>query len=167
MVKFNRDPKNPTRSLFLVTNQGVEKELLKTDGSIISAEFDPTRKNLYCLVTKRLPGDEYLEEPYLVAINLDTAQRVDLLRLPIQRDIQMSLAPDGLGILFDQVVDQAPTQDDEEKDQPSGLIRSSDGKAIASSRLWFLPILLDKENRATPADPQALELPGLRPKWLP
>jgi hypothetical protein len=167
MVKFNRDPSNPTRSLFLVTNQGVEKELLKTDGNIISAEFDPTRKNLYCLVTKRLPGEDYVEEPYLIAINLDTAKRVDLLRLPIQRDIQMSLAPDGLGILFDQVVDQDKKKGDQEKDKQAGLIRSSDGTAIASSRLWFFPILLNEANMTRPADPQALELPGLRPQWLP
>jgi hypothetical protein len=167
MVKFNRDPSNPTRSLFLVTNQGVEKELLKTDGNIISAEFDPTRKNLYCLVTKRLPGEDYTEQPYLIAINLNTAKRVDLLRLPIQRDIQMSLAPDGLGILFDQVVDQDKNKGDQEKDKQAGIIRSSDGKAIASSRLWFFPILLDEANMTIPADPQALDLPGLRPKWLP
>ncbi|MBW4517446.1 MAG: Ig-like domain-containing protein [Timaviella obliquedivisa GSE-PSE-MK23-08B] len=165
MLRFNRDPSNPTRSLFLVTNQGVEKELLKTDGSVVSAEFDPTRKNLYCLVTKRLSGKEYVEEPYLVAINLDTAKRVDLLRLPIQRDIQMTLAPDGLGILFDQVVEEQ--KGDQDKDKQAGLIRSSDGKAIASSRLWFFPILLDEANMTLPADPQPLELPGLRPKWLP
>lgn len=167
MVKFNRDPKNPTRSLFLVTNQGEEKELLTTDGNIISAEFDPTRKNLYCLVTKRLPGEDYIEEPYLIALNIDTAKRVDLLRLPIQRDIQMSLAPDGLGILFDQVVDQDKPKGEAEKDEPAGLIRSSDGKAIASSRLWFFPIQLDEAQMTLPADPQALELPGLRPRWLP
>ena len=167
MVKFNRDPSNPTRSLFLVTNQGVEKELLKTDGNILNAEFDPTRKNLYCLVTKRLPGEDYVEEPYLIAINLDTAKRVDLLRLPIQRDIQMSLAPDGLGILFDQVMDQTQNKDNEAKAKQAGQIRSSDGKAIASSRLWFFPISLDEANMTIPADPQALDLLGLRPKWLP
>jgi hypothetical protein len=163
MVKFNRDPANPTRSLFIVSNQGVEKELLKTDGNILSAEFDPTKKNLYCLVTKRLPGKDYVEEPYLIAINLKTAKRSDLLKLPIQRDIQMSLAPDGLGILFDQVLDQP----DKKGEKPAGQIRGSDGKAIESSRLWFFPIVLDEANMTQPADPQALELPGLRPRWLP
>jgi hypothetical protein len=163
MVKFNRDPANPTRSLFIVSNQGVEKELLKTDGNILSAEFDPTKKNLYCLVTKRLPGKDYVEEPYLIAINLKTAKRSDLLKLPIQRDIQMSLAPDGLGILFDQVLDQP----EKKGEKPAGQIRGSDGKAIESSRLWFFPIVLDAANLTQPADPQALELPGLRPRWLP
>jgi hypothetical protein len=163
MVKFNRDPANPTRSLFLVTNQGVEKELLKTDGNILSAEFDPTKKTLYCLVTKRLPGKDYVEEPYLVSINLATAKRVDLLRLPIQQDIQMSLAPDGLGILFDQV-----TAVDQKKEDKSGsVIRNSEGKAISSSRLWFFPILTNADNMTLPGEPQELGLPGLRPRWLP
>ncbi|MBV9385592.1 MAG: hypothetical protein JOZ78_04090, partial [Chroococcidiopsidaceae cyanobacterium CP_BM_ER_R8_30] len=39
MVKFNSDY---TRSLFLVTNQGVQKQLLRTTGSILSAQFNPT-----------------------------------------------------------------------------------------------------------------------------
>jgi hypothetical protein len=167
MVKFNRDPENPTRSLFVVSNQGVEKELLKTDGSILSAEFDPTKKNLYCLVTKRLPGKDYVEEPYLISINLKTAKRTDLLKLPIQRDIQMSLAPDGLGILFDQVLEQDKPAKKDGKEQTTGQIRGSDGKAIESSRLWFFPIVVDSNDMTQPADPQALELPGLRPRWLP
>jgi hypothetical protein len=159
MVKFNTNPNNPTRSLFLVTNQGTEKELLKTDGSILNAQFDPLKENLYCLYTKRLPGDVYLEEPYLAAIPLKTAKRVDLLRLPLQRDIQMSLAPDGLGILFDQVVsDQA---------NGKGLLRSSEGKAIATSKLWFLPVLQDNKGTPLPSEPQELGLVGLRPLWLP
>jgi hypothetical protein len=164
MVKFNRDPKNPTRSLFVVTNGGVEKELLKTDGSIISAEFDPSRQNIYCLISKRLPGKDYVEQPYLVAVNLATAKGIDLLKLPIQRDIQMSLAPDGLGILFDQVMvgDKA-----KEKAAEPGAVRNSEGKAIASSRLWFFPIQLDDKGMTLPSDAQALELPGLRPRWLP
>jgi hypothetical protein len=213
MVKFNRDPNNPTRSLFLVTNQGTEKELLVTDGSVLDAQFDPMKENLYCLVTQRLPGKDYVEEPYLVSINLKTAQRVDLLRLPIQRDIQMSLAPDSLGILFDQVVAEQPTpkpststpksskqapakpsstpsatnppspppappaspaaspKPSPNAAQPNSTdnaLRTSEGKAIATSRLWFLPTPLDPNTQMTlPAQPQSLEIAGLRPRWLP
>ncbi len=160
MVKFNVSPDNPTRSLFLVTNQGVEKELLKTDGSILDAAFDPTQQTLYCLYTKRLPGEVYAEEPYVAAIQLKKATLTDLMRLPVQRDIQISLAPDGLGILFDQVVsdDQANS---------NGAIRSKSGKAITSSQLWFLPLLQDAQGNALASDPQPLELAGLRPRWLP
>jgi hypothetical protein len=41
MVKFNTDY---TRSLFLVTNQGLQKELLRTTGSILSGELLRTKK---------------------------------------------------------------------------------------------------------------------------
>ncbi|XQQ06617.1 MAG: hypothetical protein EDM05_57140 [Leptolyngbya sp. IPPAS B-1204] len=160
MVKFNVDPTNPTRSLFLVTNQGVEKEILNTDGSILEAAFDPTKTNLYCLYTKRLPGDVYEEEPYIAAINLKTYQVTDLLQLPIQRDIQLSLAPDGVGILFDQVVTDGSKN-------PSGAIRSREGKAITNGQLWLLPLLQDDQGKVIPADPQPLQLAGLRPRWLP
>ncbi|MBD3881780.1 hypothetical protein IFO70_08445 [Phormidium tenue FACHB-886] len=160
MVKFNTDPNNPTRSLFLVNNQGTDKELLKTDGSILSAQFDPAKQNLYCLITRRIPGDVYQEQPYLTAIHLPTAEVTDLLQLPIQRDVQMALAPDGLAILFDQVID-APNN------QQQGAVRGSEGKAIASSNLWIVPVLQDSKGVAQPADPQELGLKGLRPRWLP
>ncbi|GAB4233919.1 MAG: hypothetical protein Kow00121_61830 [Elainellaceae cyanobacterium] len=160
MVQFNRDPDNPTRSLFLVTNQGTEKELLKTDGSILDAVFDPTQQNLYCLITRRLPTDIYSEQPYLTAIHLETGEQVDLLQLPVQQDIQISLAPDGLGILFDQIVsDSTGTR--------QGVIRGRDGKTITASRLWFLPLEVDTDGTPRQAQPQALDLPGLRPRWLP
>jgi hypothetical protein len=160
MVKFNTDPNNPTRSLFLVNNQGTDKELLKTDGSILSAQFDPARKNLYCLITRRVPGDIYQEQPYLTAIHLPTAEVIDLLRLPIQRDVQMSLSPDGLGILFDQVIAAA-------NNQVGGAVRGSEGKAIATSKLWLVPALQDEKGVPIPAEPQEVGLAGLRPRWLP
>lgn len=160
MVKFNVSPTNPTRSLFLVTNQGVERELLKTDGSILEAAFAPSQRLLYCLYTERLPGDLYEEQPYFAAIDLEDATVTDLMRLPIQRDIQISLAPDGLGLLFDQVTANDPASSE-------GAVRSSDGKAITSSQLWFLPLFQDEKGEVVAADPQPLELSGLRPRWLP
>lgn len=160
MVKFNRDPNNPTRSLFLVTNTGVDKELVKTDGSFLSAQFSPNRQILYVLMTRRLPGDQFVEQPYIAAINLENSQITKLLDLPVQRDVQMSLAPDGLALIFDQVQasDQPPTQ--------SSLI-GSDGKAIATSRLWALPLLADQAGNSKLVQPQELPLLGLRPRWLP
>ncbi|NJR65827.1 MAG: hypothetical protein HC772_11680 [Leptolyngbyaceae cyanobacterium CRU_2_3] len=164
MVKFNTDPSNPTRSLFLVNNQGTDKELLKTDGSILSAQFDAAQKNLYCLITRRVPGDVYQEQPYLTAIHLATAEVIDLLRLPIQRDVQMSLSPDGLAILFDQVIDAANNQADQSQ---VGAMRGSEGKAIATSKLWLVPALQDEKGIPVAAEPQELGLTGLRPRWLP
>jgi hypothetical protein len=161
MVKFNADPKNPTRSLFIVTNQGKETELLTTNGSIFNAQFDPTNRVIYGLITELLPGDAYLEQPYLSAINIETGKRTNLLKLPIQRDIQMSLAPDGLGLLFDQIVETSSAQPN------SNSVQTENGQAIATSRLWFLPLVLNPDGTSQLAQPQELPLPGLRPRWLP
>lgn len=160
MVRFNRDPDNPTRSLFLVTNQGTEKELLKTDGSLLDAQFDAAKQNLYCLFSRRVPGDQYIEEPYLSGINLKTGKVVDLLQLPIQQDIQISLAPDSLAILFDQVSSDS-------QGKTTSPIRGRDGKAITSSQLWALPLAADKDGTPVPVQPEKLEIAGLRPRWLP
>lgn len=160
MVQFTPDPDTPTQSLYLVTNQGTEQELLSTDGSILDALFDPLNRLVYCLHTELLEGEDYIEQPLLTAINLATETRTDLLKLPAQRDIQMSLAPDGLGILFDQTVaSDSPTD--------TGAVRGLDGRAIATSRLWFFPLLLDADGNPAPVDPEELPLSGLRPQWLP
>lgn len=160
MVQFTPDPETPTQSLYLVTSQGAEKELLTTEGSILEAVFDPRKTLVYCLFTVLLPGDEYIEQPILTAINLETETRTDLLKLPAQRDIQISLAPDGLGILFDQTVaSNSPTE--------AGPVMGLDGRAIATSRLWFFPLVLDDVGSPLPVDPEELPLSGLRPQWLP
>lgn len=159
-VKFNATLGDPTQSLYLVPSQGDETELLETDGSILEAVFDPTDTYLYALVTKLLPGDIYAEQPYLVAINLETADTKELLRLPIQQDIHMSLAPDGLGILFDQIM---PFTDEGN----SSILRGNDGQPIATSQLWFFPILQDAEGALVIAEPDPIPVAGLRPTWLP
>ncbi|MGG6292954.1 hypothetical protein ACQ4M4_00910 [Leptolyngbya sp. AN02str] len=168
MVRFNEEPQNPTRSLFLVTNQGTEQELLETNGAFLSAQFDATRSLLYVLVTERLPVQEYIEQPYLVAVNLRSTSQPPLaktlLKLPIQRDIQMSLAPDGLGILFDQAV---PAETDLANPTETPIIIGTDGRAIATSRLWVLPLTKDADGNPTPNTPQQLPLAGIRPRWLP
>lgn len=161
MVRFNRNPENPTRSLVLVTNQGTEKELLEVDGSLLDAQFDPNNRNIYCLITRRLPGDVYLEQPFLTAVHLDSGEVTDLLQLPIQQDIQMHLAPDGLAVLFDQVISAS------EDSAAEGILRGRDGKAIASSKLWILPILEDEDGTPLQAQPQEVGVAGLRPRWLP
>ena len=163
MVKFNTDnPQLPTRSLFLVPNQsvkpGIDRELLSTTGSILGCQFDPTGQTLYCLLTQLLPGVEYQEQPYLAAIDLKTSppQIKPLLVLPNQRDIQMSVSPDGLALLFDQIVTspQASTS--------SGLT-TNEGQPISTSRLWMLPLVADGGK----LQPYQLPLPGLHPHWLP
>jgi hypothetical protein len=151
MIRYNSDY---TRSLFWVTNQGVQKELLKTKGNILNAYFDTQGKRLYCLLTELIEGDTYREDPFFSVIDLQTNQQTPLLKLPSIRNIQMSLAPDGLAILFDQ------PQAIPEGSQAINAPRDSEGQAIGSSPLWFLPLQVN-------ARPEQLPFNGLTPRWLP
>ncbi len=162
MVKFNTDY---TRSLFLVNNQGVEKELLRTAGSVLSCEFAPKNETLYCLLTQLIQGEEYQEEPFLAAIDLKAASDSKqspvkpLVVLPNQRDIQMSLSPDGLALLFDQLATRPPAATDS--------LRTNEGQAIATGVLWLLP-LVNATASTPPAQIQPEQLlPGFHPGWLP
>jgi hypothetical protein len=154
MQKFNGDY---TRSLYLVNNQGLQKEVLRTSGSIRSAQFSPDGKNLYCLLTQLQPGETFRETPYIAAIDIPEAigsKKVltavsPLLELPEQRDIQMSLAPDGKAILFDQT---------------SAAPKAQTPSTQAGSRLWLLPLSPDPKTRLNPT---TLPLPGFHPRWLP
>ena len=160
MVKFNTDY---TRDLFLVTNQGIQKQLLKTTGSIIDCQFDPALPTLYCLVTQLVSQAEYVEQPYLVAINLKTGEQKPLLVLPAeQRNVQMSLSPDGLGLLFDQVMPQ--TNDNASS---ANTLTTDDGEAIASSSLWLMPVLPIADTAINTIKPEKLPLIGFHPRWLP
>ncbi len=158
MLKFNT---NNTESLFLVTNSGIQKELLRTQGSIMDALFDPLSTTIYCLLTELLQeGKEYREQPYIYAIDLKTNKVTPLLALPEQRDIQMSLSPDGLALLFDQVVTTGALPEGES-------LTTSDGQAIATSRLWLLPLTPSTPKSAGKLEPEELPLPGFHPRWLP
>jgi len=159
MVKFNSDS---TRSLFLVTTQGVQKQILRTTGEILSAQFDPRKQTLYCLLTQLLEGNTYQEQPYLAAIDINSGKQTPLLVLPNQRDVQISLSPDGLALLFDQVVTATKPE------MPNGL-RTNEGQAIATGRLWLLPLLPATSVGGKPAQlqPEQLPLPGFHPRWLP
>ncbi|OLP17242.1 hypothetical protein BST81_17355 [Leptolyngbya sp. 'hensonii'] len=156
MVKFNKDY---TRSLFLVTTQGVQKELLRITGSILDAQFDPQNQTLYCLLTRLIPGETYQEQPFIAIVDLKTAKVTPWLVLPNQRDIEMHLAPDGLALLFDQLVSA--------KDNPKTGPRNSSGEVIATSRLWLLPIANADPAVQARVQPEELPLPGFHPRWLP
>lgn len=165
MVNFNTQDteKQYIRSLYLVTNRNIEKNLLNTNGSILSCEFNPTVTHIYCLLTELIEGEKYQEQPYLVSINLETAAVTPLLTLPEYRDVEMSLSPDGLALLFDQIMTVRETSETAVK-----TLRSDSGEAIIGSRLWLLvptPTLTKDPNQK----PQLEELPisGLSPFWLP
>lgn len=160
MVRFNTDF---TRDLFLVTNQGVQKSLLKTTGSIQSCQFDPSSPTLYCLLTQLVSKEQYIEQPYLVAIDLKSGQQRPLLVLPIdQRNVRMNLSPDGLGLLFDQVVAQTDTNP-----SAANTLKTDDGAAIATSSLWLMPLLPIADGANSEIKPERLPLVGFDPHWLP
>ncbi|NMG21264.1 Ig-like domain-containing protein [Brasilonema bromeliae] len=162
MVKFNPDS---TRELFLLRNQGVQKPLLRTKGSILSCQFDTASPTLYCLLTQLLPGELYQEQPYLVAIDLKTMQQKPLLVLPPDhRNVQMSLAPDGLGLLLDQVVPQTTPTDSSQ----ANMLTTDEGQPIATSSLWLIPLLpISDPSAVNEIKPQQLPLVGFHPRWLP
>jgi len=162
LVKFNTDY---TRDLFLVTNQGTQKQLIKTTGSIIKCEFDPASPTLYCLLTQLLPGEEYQEQPYLVAINVNTGEQKPILVLPSdKRDLQMSLSPDGLGLLFDQVV-SATGASASVRNNP---LKTNDGQEISTSSLWLMPLLpVSDGDLSAELKPEQLPFVGFHPRWLP
>lgn len=162
MVDFNQnDPdKRYTQSLYFVNNQGSQEELINVPGTILDCEFNPPATKLYCLLTELIQAEQFVEQPYLALIDLEADESAPIVKLPDYQDVNMSLAPDGLGLLFDQVMlDPDPASE--------GLLRTSSGNAIASSRIWLLlttSVIPDQE-----APPQLEELPmrGLRPQWLP
>ena len=162
MVKFNTDY---TRSLYWVTNQGILKELLRTTGSIQGCQFALGRNRLYCLLTQLIKGEQYEEEPFFAAIDFTPDPKSTqvsvkpLVILPNQRDIQMSLSPDGLALLFDQIGTRPPAATD--------TLRSNDGQAIATGFLWMLPLVDATSSTSSPQLKPEQLLPGFHPRWLP
>jgi hypothetical protein len=151
MVKFNNDY---TKSLFIVTNQGTEQEVLKTTGSIWDAKFAPTKDLIYCLATElQTKGNESREQPYLSAIDLQTKKVIPLMLLPIQQGIQMSLSPDGLALMFDQI----------DRGESTSQLIQGQGNGV----LWLLPIPPDLRTLSAAVKAEELPLPGWHPRWLP
>lgn len=157
MVNYNTD--NPdlryTRSLFYVNNLGVEKELLNLNGSIIDCKFHPDNTHIYCLLTKLEKEEEYREEPYLAQINLKTGELLPILALPEYQDSKISIAPDGKGILFEQILTTDSVS-------AVNLPTNSSGEAIVDSRLWLLIPSSTEAHRL-----EQLPLMGLHPQWIP
>lgn len=142
MVKFNTDF---TRSLFLVNIQGTQKELLRDRSSILDAVFTPQQNAVYCILTRLKPGEGYQELPYLARIDLKTGKKTDLINLTSQGNTNLSLAPDGSSLMFDQA------------------INATEG---TSSNLWSFKIDPEAKRAPTPDDLQAIGT-GAAPQWLP
>ncbi|BAW96296.1 hypothetical protein NIES970_12210 [[Synechococcus] sp. NIES-970] len=158
LVDFNSDNLDLRyqRSLYLVDNRDREQKVLDTDGSILDCTFNPRETQLYCLVTELMPGEDYQEQPYFAQINLENNEVNRLAELTQFQDVELSMAPDGLGLLFSQVVTDASNLEEP-------FFRTTSGEAIAGGQLWLLI------PGATPEETQLEILPfaGVYPHWLP
>jgi hypothetical protein len=162
MVDFNKNDPNLRyiQSLYLVNNQGTQRKVADVRGSIVNCQFNPAGTTLYCLLTELIEGEQYQELPYFAAIDLEKQQGAPLLKLPDYRDIYMSLAPDGLGLLFDRVVVDPQLE-------PTAILRTNSGEAIATSDLWLLITPSSLVDQDTSPILEKLPIVGMRPQWLP
>ncbi len=168
MVNFNTDNADLryTRSLFYVNNQGIEKELINIEGSIIDCEFSPNGSNLFCLLTELMEKEtEFQERPYFVAIDVDSEKVIPLLALPYYQDIKISISPDGFGILFDQLITENSVNKANTKTSLSqDNLFSDSAELILSSRLWLLTLpTVDSPQPSL----QELPIEGFKPQWSP
>ncbi|MFM6372970.1 MAG: hypothetical protein ACKPH1_02865 [Microcystis panniformis] len=150
------------RSLFLLNDRGESRLLLRTANPIISCEFEPRQeKTLYCLKSDLVMSSDgkVKEEPFLAIIELKTGKMIPLLSLPNYRDVQMSMSPDGVALLFDQLATI-----------PFGVgndLVTGEGSSIADGRLWLLPLPDQFSPNSIPKIlPQELNA-GFKPRWLP
>lgn len=163
-IKFNSS--TYTRSLYILDSQQGEKEYFRTKGSILQAQFDPTGRYLYCLITELIPGKVYREQPYFGAVDVKTEKFQPLLLLPEQREMTVSLAPDGLALLFDQLLLVSPNTLSQSVNSNTAK-RLVDGQLVQSSYQWLLPLNPLEAGGVKALDPQRLPLLGLQPRWLP
>jgi hypothetical protein len=166
MVNFNQnDPKKRfMESLFWVTNQGREEELLTVCGTILDAQFDAHQNFLYVLASElltepsqdNLTTEGYVEQPLLLAINLKTQAIIKLLLLPQSPRIHMSLAPDGRSLLLDL---------DQQEQQP---LRVGRLPPDAAPEIWYLPLSPASDPSGPQiSDPETYPFQGLQATWLP
>ncbi len=161
VVNFNADNAKMRykRSLFYVNNKGIQKELLNTEGSIINCQFNGTNTEIYCLLTNIIKGKDYQEQPYFTKINLKTGQVIPLAILPEYRDTKFSLSPDGLALLFDQVLAS-------NNSELNTSLSTNAGESIIGGKLWLLIPAIENSEQQKP-DLKALSLEGFRPQWVP
>jgi hypothetical protein len=162
LVKDNSDY---TRSLVLLKKDGTTKELFQTFAPIVNCKLEPREeKILYCLKIGLVQREEqqFREEAYLAAIDLETAKEVPLLVLPIYRNVQMSMSPDGVALLFDQIVTSFPNTNTD--------LRTDRAEAIVNGRLWLLTLpeleTVQTGTKLSQILPEELN-PGFQPQWIP
>lgn len=139
-----------------------QQEIFRGLYPVLDCQFDPRATDIaYCLradYTQQASG-EVKEEPYLALVDLNTRQSQPLLALPNYPEVDLSIAPDGLALIFDQVATSNPLS-------PSDLLTQSQ-KAITDGRVWLLSL---PEKLAIGGNveviPQELTA-GYAPQWMP
>ena len=147
-----------TRSLYLLSNQGQEQELLNVGGYLLDAEINSSTQTVYCLYTTFNRGQTASFDSHISAIDLDTGKKQRLITIPKQSSGTLSLAPDGTALLYEEVaVTDKPSQ---------SVVRDTVGQTISESHVWLYP--LQDANTVSPKKkkPQKL-LAGIQPLWLP
>ena len=159
LVKDNRDY---TRSLVIVNQDGKTKELIQTPYPILNCQFEPRDEQLlYCLKTDIIEGKngQYRQEPFLSVVDVNKGKDLPLLALPNSEDVTLSMSPDGVALLFDQVVTTVP--------HSSADLLTTQKQAIADGQVWLLPLPdLKEDNKSLKIQPQELIF-GFKPQWLP
>jgi hypothetical protein len=155
MINYNTDNAklDGKRSLVYVNNLGVQKELLKTEGSIQNCQFAPTGKHLYCWLTTLAPGEVYIEQPYLAEINLKTLETKTLISLAKYQDSKISVAPDGLGILFER--------------SPHNHDATAEPSTASNNTIWLAIPNSTEQGNTNPPIVEQLPFVGFQPQWLP
>ncbi|WP_267383297.1 TolB family protein [Cyanobacterium sp. uoEpiScrs1] len=157
-----RDNRDYTRSLVLINQNKQKQELFRTLYPIIDCEFEPREKKLlYCLKTDLVEEKKgkYREEPFLSVIDIEKTMDFPLLALPNYRDVQLSMSPDGVALLFDQVVTAVPSSTND--------LITSEQQGIANGQVWLLPLPeLKGSDKTLKIKPEELEI-GFKPQWLP
>ncbi len=147
-----------TRSLYLLSNQGQEQELLKVGGYVLDAAINPSTQTVYCLYTTFNRSQTSSFDLHISAIDLDTGKKQRLITIPKQSSGTLSLAPDGSALLYEEVtVTDKPSQ---------SVVRDSVGQTVSESHVWLYPLQEANTISLKKKKPQKL-LAGIQPLWLP
>lgn len=143
------------------SSEATTDEQIAEDGNTVGGEItEDSSDESASLAVKSLGVESYDFTPYLTAINVETGSATKLLEMPPQPEINVSLSPDGLAILFDEaLVSDAQVN------------TSSESFEGPTHRLWLLPLFDTLESRIngepTALPPTELEIAGRQPVWLP
>lgn len=147
-----------TRSLYSLSSQGQERELLKAGGYLLDAEINPSTQTVYCLYTTFNLSQTASFDLHISAIDLDTGKQQRLITLPKKSSGSLSLAADGSALLYEEVT---------VTDKPSrSVVRDPVGQTVSESHIWIYP-LQDADPVSSPAKKSQKLLAGIQPLWLP